>query len=52
MSEHAGFILLAYAITFVTIGGMAVRIVLEHRRLRAELERFGAKGQRDDGDAA
>jgi heme exporter protein D len=53
MSEHASFVALAYAIAFVTIGGMAARIILDYRRLRAELARFGARGQdgRDGGAA-
>lgn len=52
MSEHASFVALAYAIAFLTIGGVAARILLDHRRLKAELARFGAKGQREDGGAA
>jgi heme exporter protein D len=44
MSEHASFVTLAYLIAFLTIGGMAARIILDYRRLRAELARFGAKG--------
>ena len=51
MSEHASFIALAYGVTFVTIGAIAARIFLDYRRLRAELSRFGAKGQRDEGGA-
>jgi heme exporter protein D len=49
MSEHASFVTLAYLIAFLTIGGMAARIILDYRRLRAELARFGAKGQDDKG---
>jgi heme exporter protein D len=57
MSEHGTFVAIAYAIAFLTIGGMAARIILDYRRLRAELARFGAKaereaGQREDGGAA
>ncbi|MCC3245885.1 heme exporter protein CcmD [Methylocystis sp. WRRC1] len=52
MSEHASFIILAYGVAFVVIGGVATRIILDYRRLRSELARFGAAGQRDEGDAA
>jgi heme exporter protein D len=52
MSDHATFVALAYATAFLTIGGMAARILLDYRRLKAELARFGAKGQREDGGAA
>jgi len=52
MSEHSSFIILAYGVTTVVIGGVALRIILEYRRLRAELARFGAKGQRDEGETA
>jgi heme exporter protein D len=52
MSEHGVYVALSYGIAFLTIGGMAARIILDHRRLKAELARFGAKGQREDGGAA
>ena len=52
MSDHGAFVALAYGIAFLTIGGMALRIILEYRRLRAELACFGGKGQREDGGAA
>lgn len=53
MTEHASFVVAAYAIAFLTIGGMALRILLDYRRLRAELARFGARGQDErDGGAA
>ncbi len=51
MSEHGAFVALAYAIAFLTVGGMAARILLDYRRLKSELSRFGAKGQRDEGGA-
>ncbi|MGJ0507991.1 MAG: heme exporter protein CcmD [Methylocystis sp.] len=51
MTSHASFVALAYAIAFLTIGGVAARILLDYRRLRAELARFGGKGQ-DGGGAA
>lgn len=50
MSEHASFVAIAYAIAVLTIGGMAVRILLDYRRLKAELSRFG--GREQDGDAS
>jgi heme exporter protein D len=52
MSEHGAFVALAYVIAFLTIGGMAARTLLDYRRLKSELARFGAKGQREDGGAA
>jgi heme exporter protein D len=52
MSEHASFVALAYLIAFLTIGGMAARILLDYRRLRAELARFGAKGEDAKGQDA
>ncbi|WP_457798372.1 heme exporter protein CcmD [Methylocystis sp. S23] len=51
MSEHVGFVALAYAIAFLTIGGMAARILLDYRRLKAELARLGAKGRDEAGRA-
>ena len=45
MSESYGsFILLAYGVTLLVIGGVALRIILEHRRLRAELDRLERAG--------
>lgn len=52
MSEHATFVALAYAIAFLTIGGVATRIVLDYRRLKAELSRFEARGRREEGGEA
>lgn len=51
MSDHWVYVALAYGVTVVTIGAVAARIILEHRRLRAELARYGARGARDDGEA-
>ena len=42
-SPHFGFILAAYAVTFVVVLGMIGAILLDHRALRRELERFGAR---------
>jgi heme exporter protein CcmD len=52
MNDYAGFVAVAYGVAFLTIGGVAARILLEQRRLRAELERFGANGQREDEGGA
>ncbi len=38
MSEtHWSYIALAYGVTFLVIGAVALRIALDYRRLRAEL---------------
>jgi heme exporter protein CcmD len=42
--EHWGYILLAYGVTAATILIMAFRILLEHRRLAAELARLEKNG--------
>lgn len=52
MSDHGSFVALAYAVAALTIGGIAVRIILDYRRLKTELARFGDRAQRDDGGAA
>lgn len=52
MNDHGSFVAIAYAIAFLTVGGVAARIILDYRRLKAELARFGARGQRDEGGAA
>ena len=49
MSDHGAYVAIAYAVAFVTIGGIAARIVLDYRRLKAELSRFGARGEGDQG---
>ncbi|WP_442755531.1 heme exporter protein CcmD [Methylocystis sp. JAN1] len=51
MNEHGTFVALAYAVAFLTIGGVAARIILDYRRLKTELSRFGAKGRREAGQA-
>lgn len=51
MSDHWGFVAAAYAVTIVTIGGAARRIIVDYRRLRRELARFAASG-RDTGENA
>lgn len=49
--SHWTYVALAYGVAFLVIGGAALRIFLDFRRLRAELARFGEKGLRDEGDA-
>jgi heme exporter protein CcmD len=45
MSEdHWGYVIVAYAATGLTIAVMALRILLEHRRLAAELARLEKNG--------
>ena len=43
---------LAYGVTAATLGVVTLRIVLDYRRLRAALARFGAAGARDEGEGA
>ncbi|MGD9540932.1 heme exporter protein CcmD [Methylocystis sp.] len=50
MSDHWFYIGAAYGVTFVTLGVVTLRIVLDYRRLRAALARFGAAGARDQGE--
>ena len=52
MTEHASFVFLAYAICFVTIGGVALKIVLDYRRLRGELARYNESVRSQAGDDA
>ena len=42
---HWGYIVAAYTIAFVCVGGAIWRIVGEHRRLVAELSRFKDQGE-------
>lgn len=37
---HTGFIVAAFAVTIVVIGAMVLAIVLDHRRLRRDLDRL------------
>jgi heme exporter protein CcmD len=47
--SHWGFILAAYAVTALVIGGMTLKILLDYRRLQQELGTMaGAKIARDD----
>ena len=52
MSSHGFYIAAAYGVTAATLGVVTLRIVLDYRRLRLALARFGAAGARDDGEGA
>ncbi len=48
-AKHVGFVLAAYAVAFVAIGGLVIAIWLRARSIRhrlAELERLGAPRRR------
>ena len=52
MASHAGFILAAYAVTALVVGGLVLRAVLDHRaqtRALAELEARGIR-RRSSGE--
>jgi heme exporter protein CcmD len=42
--EHWGYVVVAYGVTVATILFLALRIVLDHRRLTAELARLEGEG--------
>ncbi len=44
-APHAGFIVAAYAVTFIAVGVTIVAIVLRHRMLKRALSRFGDAGR-------
>ena len=48
-APHAGFVVASYALSFILIGGLTVRILLRDRRARAEAERL--ERQRLKGEA-
>jgi heme exporter protein D len=52
MSQHTAFVVASYAIAILVIGGMALRIALDYRRLRDALARLGAAGEGDRGEGA
>jgi heme exporter protein D len=52
MSQHTAFVIASYAITTLVIGGAALRIVMDYRRLRDALARLGAAGEGDRGEGA
>ena len=48
---HTGFIVAAFVVTLVVIGGMVLAIALDHRRLARDLERLSREvpcGAADD----
>ncbi|MBI1981533.1 MAG: heme exporter protein CcmD [Methylocystis sp.] len=52
MSDHWFYIAAAYGAAVATLGVVTLRIVIDYRRLRAALARFGAAGARDEGEGA
>jgi heme exporter protein D len=46
LGPHAGFIVAAYAVTVLTIGGLAGWIVLDRRALRQRLDELERRGIR------
>jgi heme exporter protein D len=52
MNDHAFFVVFSYGVAFLVIGGMALRIVLDYRRLREELARLGAAAASDREEGA
>jgi heme exporter protein CcmD len=48
-APHIGFVIAAYAIAFVVIGGMVIGTLFDYRSLKKSLERVEtrARGQRD-----
>jgi heme exporter protein CcmD len=51
MTDHWGYVLLAYGVTGAIILILVLRILLEHRRLAAELARLEQTGGGDRGEA-
>lgn len=49
---HWVYIALAYGVTAAVVGVLALRIVLEHRRLRAELDRLETKAADEHSEAS
>jgi heme exporter protein D len=45
---HFGFVVAAYAIGFVIIGGMIFAILRDYFTLRRALARFPGRGERDE----
>jgi heme exporter protein CcmD len=42
-ASHIGFVIAAYAISAVFIGGLVLQVVVKDRKLRAEAERLEAQ---------
>ena len=47
--DHVGFIVAAYAITFVAVGAMIVAILLDHRALTKVLSRMRQTSSEESG---
>ena len=45
---HAGFIIAAFAISIVVVGGLTLAILLDHRKLKRALAAFGERRGSDD----
>lgn len=46
LGDHAGFILVAYGLAALTVAGLVLRAVLDHRVQKAALARLEARGAR------
>jgi len=49
MSDHWTYVALSYGVAFVVVGGIALRIIFDHRRLKRELERLDSGADSGDG---
>lgn len=47
---HIGFIIAAYALALVIVGGMIVAILADYLNLQRALASFGAREKQQDGD--
>lgn len=52
MNDYWAYVGAAYGVAILTIGALTARIILDYRRLRAALARYGAAGARDEGEAS
>lgn len=43
---HAGFIIASYALTALVVGGLVLRVLMDHRALRRALAQLEARGVR------
>ena len=43
-ASHTGFIVAAYAVAALVVASMVLSIAMEHRALRRDLRRCGARG--------
>ena len=49
---HTGFIVAAFAVTLVTIGMIVLAVILDHRRLRRDLDRLAQQMPGGSGSEA